>query len=108
MLSAMRRNLKTLSITLWVVIAAFIGTTFFVWGKGSITGGSDPNAVATVNGEEIPVARYQRLSRSYLDFYRQLYKERFTQDLAEKLGLSQQVMNDLIVEALVPHRAQPQ
>lgn len=106
MLNAMRRNLKTLSITLWVVIAAFIGTTFFVWGKGSITGGSDPNAVATVNGEEIPVARYQRLSRSYLDFYRQLYKERFTQDLAEKLGLSQQVMNDLVVEALVRQRAE--
>jgi peptidyl-prolyl cis-trans isomerase D len=106
MLSAMRRNLKSLSIALWVVIAAFIGTTFLVWGKGSITGSNDPNAVATVNGEEIPLARYQRLYRSYLDFYRQIYKERFTLELAEKLGVSQQVLNDLIQEALVRQQAE--
>ncbi|HLC41082.1 MAG TPA: peptidyl-prolyl cis-trans isomerase [Methylomirabilota bacterium] len=104
MLSAMRRNLKTLSIALWVVIAAFIGTTFLVWGKGSITG-NDPSAVATVNGEEVSLAAYQRRYRNYLDFYRQLYKERFTPELAEKLGVSQQVLNDLIQESLIRQRA---
>jgi peptidyl-prolyl cis-trans isomerase D len=101
----MRRNLKLLSIALWVVIAAFIGTTFLVWGKGSITGGNDPNAVATVNGEEVSLAAYQRRYRNYLDFYRQLYKERFTPELAEKLGVSQQVLNDLIQEGLIRQRA---
>lgn len=100
MITAMRRNLKALSITLWVVIAAFIGTTFLVWGKGSITG-SDSNAVAVVNGEEIPLERYQRRYQAYVDTYRQLYRERFTAALAERLGLSQQVLDDLIQEALV-------
>ncbi|MBI4591610.1 MAG: SurA N-terminal domain-containing protein [Candidatus Rokubacteria bacterium] len=104
MISALRRNLKALSITLWVVIAAFVGTSFFVWGKGSITG-SDPTAVATVNGEEIPLERYQRLYRSYMEFYRQLYKERFTSEVAERLGISQQVVNDLILETLILQRA---
>ena len=97
MIGAMRRNLKLLSIWLWVVIAAFIGTTFLVWGKGSITGGgSSPNAVATVNGEQISQERYQRLYRSQMEFYRQLYQDRFTPELAERLGLSQQVLNELI------------
>jgi peptidyl-prolyl cis-trans isomerase D len=104
MIGAMRRNLKALSITLWVVIAAFIGTTFLVWGKGSIRGG-DANTVATVNGEEIAFDRYQRLYRSYVEFYRQLYRERFTPELAERLGLSQQVLNDLILETLILQRA---
>lgn len=105
MIQALRRNLKVLSITLWVVIAAFIGTSFFVWGKGSIPGG-DSNAVATVNGEEIPLERYQRLYRSYLEFYRQVFKDRFTTETAERLGISQQVVDFLVEEVLVLQRAQ--
>ena len=105
MIQALRRNLKALSITLWVVIAAFIVTSFFVWGKGSITGG-DPNAVATVNGEEIPLDRYQRLYRSYVDFYRQLYRDRFTQEVVERLGISRQAVDFLVDEALILQRAQ--
>ena len=105
MIQALRRNLKALSITLWVVIAAFIGTSIFVWGKGSIPGG-DANAVATVNGEEIPIERYQRLYRSYLEFYRQVFKDRFTTETAERLGISQQVVDFLVDEVLVLQRAQ--
>lgn len=101
MIQTLRRNTK---ILLLIVIVAFVGTTFFVWGKGSITG-SDPNAVATVNGEEIPLDRYQRLYRAYLEFYRQLLKERFSPEMAERLGISQQVLNDLIQEALILQRA---
>lgn len=104
MITAMRRNLKLLGVLLWVVIAAFVGTTFLVWGKGSITGG-DPNAVATVNGREIPFDRYQRRYQAYLEFYRQLYRERFSSELAERLGLSEQVLDDLIREELVIQRA---
>lgn len=105
MIQALRRNLKVLSITLWVVIAAFIGTSFFVWGKGSITSG-DSNAVATVNGEEIPLERYKRLYDSYLQFYRQVFKDRFTAETVERLGISQQVVDFLVEEVLVLQRAQ--
>ncbi len=107
MIRAMRQNLKLLGVLLWVVIAAFVGTTFLVWGKGSITGG-DVSAVATVNGEAIPLDRYQRRYQAYVDFYRQLYKERFTPELAERLGLSKQVLNDMIQQALVDQWAAAQ
>jgi len=101
MIQALRRNTKILLI---IVIVAFVGTTFLVWGKGSITG-SAPGGVATVNGEEIALERYQRLYRSYVDFYRQLYKERFTPELAERLAISQRVVNDLVRETLILQRA---
>lgn len=101
MIQALRSNTKILLI---IVIVAFVGTSFFVWGKGSITG-SDPTAVATVNGEEIPLERYQRLYRSYVEFYRQLYKDRFSPEVAERLGLSRQVLNELVQETLVLQRA---
>ena len=86
MIRAMRENLKVLSVSLWVVIAAFILTTFLVWGKGSITGGGGTTAI-TVNGEEIPLAHYQRRYRAFLDFYQQSFKERFTEDLARQMRL---------------------
>ncbi|MBI4242129.1 MAG: SurA N-terminal domain-containing protein, partial [Candidatus Rokubacteria bacterium] len=102
MISAMRRHLKSLHILLGVVIVAFIGTTFLVWGTGSITGG-DANAVATVNGEEISFDRYQRIYRAQLEFYNQLPRERLSPDFAERL--SGQVLEDLIQEALIVQRA---
>ncbi len=39
MLESMRQNLKSLQFFLWLVIAAFIGTIFLVWGQGGSTGG---------------------------------------------------------------------
>lgn len=101
MIQTLRRNTKILLV---IVIVAFVGTTFLVWGKGSIIGG-DANWVATVNGEEIPLERYQRLYGSYRDFYRQLYKDRFSPELAERFGISRQVLSDLIRETLILQRA---
>lgn len=102
MITAMRQHLKSLHLLLGVVIVAFIGTTFLVWGKGSITGG-DSRAAATVNGEEIPFDRYQRIYRAQLEFFNQLPRERLSPDLAERL--SRQVLDDLIEEALIVQRA---
>lgn len=96
----MRENLKVLSVSLWIVIAAFIATTFLVWGKGSITGGNATAAV-TVNGEEISLAQYQQLYRAYLEYYQQLFKDRFNEDLARQLQLPGRVVNDLIQERLL-------
>ncbi|MBI4609610.1 MAG: SurA N-terminal domain-containing protein [Candidatus Rokubacteria bacterium] len=100
MISAMRRYLKSLHLLLGIVIVAFIGTTFLVWGKGSITG-SDVTAPATVNGEDISQERYQRRYQEFVEYYRQLFRDRFTDEQAQRMGLSQLVLNDLIDETLV-------
>jgi peptidyl-prolyl cis-trans isomerase D len=104
MITVMRRYRRVLQIGLLVVIAAFVLTSVYV---GSMSGGSRNrgDAVATVNGEAIPVERYQRRYQAYLDAYSRVYRDRFSPTLAEQLGLPQQAVNDLVQEAVVVQRA---
>jgi peptidyl-prolyl cis-trans isomerase D len=104
MISVMRRYSKALRVGLLAVIAAFVLTSVYV---GSMSGGARNrgDAVATVNGESIPIERYQRRYQAYLDAYSRVYRERFSPTLAEQLGLPQQAVNDLVQEAVVVQRA---
>ena len=104
MITVMRRYRRVLQIGLLVVIAAFVLTSIYV---GSMSGGARNrgDAVATVNGETIPVDRYQRRYQAYLDAYSRVYRDRFSPTLAEQLGLPQQAVNDLVQEAVVVQRA---
>src|SRR5262249_36684929 len=52
-----------------------------------------------------PIERYQRRYQAYMDAYSQMYRDRFTPELAERLGLPQQVVNDLVQEAVIVQRA---
>lgn len=105
MISVMRRYRKSLQIGLLLVIAAFVAS-LFIFGSRGIGGGPAPDAVATVNGESIPHARFQHRYQAYVDAYAQIYRDRFSSELAERLGLPQQVVNDLVQEALIVQRAQ--
>ena len=104
MITIMRRYSKVLRVGLLVVIAAFVLTSVYV---GSMSGGARNrgDAVATVNGESIPIERYQRRYQAYLDAYSRVYRDRFSPTLAEQLGLPQQAVNDLVQEAVVVQRA---
>jgi peptidyl-prolyl cis-trans isomerase D len=103
MITVMRRYRRILQIGLLVVIAAFVLTSVFV---GTMRGGSDrSDAVASVNGEAIPLERYQRRYQAYLDAYSRVYRDRFSPELAEQLGLPQQAVSDLVQEAVVVQRA---
>lgn len=103
MITVMRRYRRLLQIGLLVVIAAFVLTSIFVGTMSSDGGRAD--AVASVNGEAIPLERYQRRYQAYLDAYSRVYRDRFSPELAEQLGLPQQAVNDLVQEALVVQRA---
>ena len=103
MITVMRRYRRMLQIGLLLVIAAFVLTSVFV---GTMRDGPDrADAVASVNGEAIPLERYQRRYQAYLDAYSRVYRDRFSPELAEQLGLPQQAVNDLVQEALVVQRA---
>ena len=105
MITVMRRYRRVLQVGLLVVIAAFVITSVVV--SGSTFRGADVGAdnVAVVNGESIPNDRYQRRYQAYVDAYSQVYRDRFTPELAERMGLAQQVVNDLVQETLVVQRA---
>ena len=106
MITVMRRYRKSLQLGLLVVIAAFVASLFVFGATGSRFGGGEPlDSVATVNGETIPLERFQRRYQSYLEAYAQIYRDRFSTEMAERLGLPQQVLGDLVQEALIVQRA---
>ncbi len=103
MISIMREYARSLKIVLLAVIAIFILTSgvLFYFGTSALPGGSKPNVIASVNGEEIPIERFRRAQANYAAAYERLSRQRMTPELAERMGLSQQVLNELITEAVV-------
>src|SRR5438132_1599379 len=100
----MRRYRRGLQVGLLMVIAAFIAS-LFVFGQLGFVDCAGRDAVATVNGESIPLARYQQRYQAFMEAYARIYRDRFSPELAERLGLPQQVVNELIQEALIVQRA---
>lgn len=108
MLRTMRDNIKSLSITLWLVIASFIATIFFVWGmqSGGPGAGRNPAVAATVNGEPIPWVDFQRAYRNQVETLRRIYGDRWNDDLVRQMNLDQQVLNELITSRLLLQEAE--
>jgi peptidyl-prolyl cis-trans isomerase D len=105
MISAMRGYLKTLHILLWVVVGVFIATSVFVWGKSGLTGNDPQGSVAVVNGERVPVERFQRAYQYATNRLNQMYDGKLTPEMAEQMGLRHQVVDDLVLDVLVQQRA---
>jgi len=106
LISTMREYLGGLKLVLLFVILAFVGTSVVYFGADALSRkGVGDHSVATVNGEDIPVERFRRAYSSYVEFYRQIYKDRLTQEMMERLGITQQVVNDLVQDALIGQQA---
>jgi peptidyl-prolyl cis-trans isomerase D len=98
----MRDYARSLKFVLLIVIVVFILTSgvLFYFGTGPFEGGPS-NAVAVVNGEEIPLERFRRAQTNLIAAYERMSNQRLTPELAERLGLSQQVVNELVTETVV-------
>src|SRR5688572_29407486 len=106
MITVMRRYRKLLQIGLLLVIAAFVLSSIYVGSLAGNSGGAArADAVAIVNGEAIPSERYQRRYEVYLNFYSQMNRGNFNPQLAEQMGLPQQVLEDVIREEAAVQRA---
>ncbi len=85
-----------------VVVFAFIGTIFVVWGVKSTPGDlARRGVVATVAGTEISTDEYQRALRQQIEMTRQLFGDKFDEKLLESLNLKQQVLDQMIRRILV-------
>lgn len=102
MITLMRNYAKTLHIFLWLVIAAFIGTSFYIGTRGRDDALGD--SIAVVNGERIPPERFRRRVQAYMQAYSQVYRRTPTE--AEREGIGQRVRDGLVQEALVVQRAE--
>jgi len=106
MLKAMRRNVKKLTPTLWIVIAAFIIAIFAVWGGGGRIGetrGEKPLAV--VGQKKISSDEYLLALRRQLEAMQSEFKG-LNRELIEQLGIPQRVLQELIQQALLSEVAE--
>jgi len=101
MLKAMRRNVKKLSPSLWLVIAAFIIAIFAVWGGGGRLGVMESEKPLVIIGQKKIYAQdYILALRRQIEALQSEFKG-LDRNLIEQLGLTQRVLQELIQQNLL-------
>lgn len=107
MMSWMRRSSRYFLV---IVVLTFVASLAYF---GATQDRTQPGAVATVtvrendqsSAIEISPAAYTRAYRAMLEQYRQLLRERFSEELVRSLRLQDQVIERLVTERLMERRA---
>jgi peptidyl-prolyl cis-trans isomerase D len=98
----MREYFRSLKFILVILVVAFVGTSVVYFGTSMSGGGANrPNVVATVDGEDIPAERFRRAQAAMIGQYERMTRQRMTPEMVERLGVSRQVLNELVNEAVV-------
>lgn len=85
-----------------VVVLAFIGTIFVVWGVQSMPGERGRRGVvAVVGGTEIMAGDYHQAVERQAAMYKQLFGDKWDDKMLESLNLKQQVLEGMIRRILV-------
>ncbi|HEX2833269.1 MAG TPA: peptidyl-prolyl cis-trans isomerase [Thermoanaerobaculia bacterium] len=109
MLKVMRDSFHHLKWILIAVVAAFVFGFVFIdmgLGGGGIGGSTGDQAFAArVNGETISYNDFYRSMKRLEDMYKQAYGQQFTPEMAAQMGLSKQVLDNLIEQRLLTQEA---
>jgi len=95
MLDKMRKNLKSLSIFLWLVIFSFVFFVFVGWGSGKLTPDKSTNTVAWVGNNRILTSDFRKM---ILD-REEMLKERYGQQ-ASKIMNNPQFISSLLYQVI--------
>jgi peptidyl-prolyl cis-trans isomerase D len=108
MLQLIRTKQKSfiVRIIFWMIIAAFVGTVFLVWGRGSDSGSTGTSAALQVNETKISYDEYQSAYSNLYNLYQGIYRESFTPQMEKQLNLPQQAIDQLISQALMMQEAE--
>jgi hypothetical protein len=96
MLKMMRTNAKYFYILFVVVILSFI-----FWGIGPKDGAENGDILAEVGPYKITAQEYWRAYDNTFKFYRELYKDKFDEDMQKKLNLKENVLNAMVDNRLL-------
>jgi peptidyl-prolyl cis-trans isomerase D len=109
MLSTIREHADSWMIKaiLWLIILAFVGTIFYSWGMGGASD-SGGGAIAIVEGEKIYQQEYENTFNNLVNFYRQQFRNQFSDDMIKKLDLKTQALEALIQKRLLLIAAEKQ
>ncbi|MBI4382898.1 MAG: SurA N-terminal domain-containing protein [Nitrospinae bacterium] len=85
---------------LWTIVFAFIGTIFYSWGMGGsakLSGG----VIATVEGVKINYNEYDATFKNLLEFYREQFKNQFSEEMVRRLDLKTVALDAIIQKKLL-------
>ncbi|HRD02931.1 MAG TPA: SurA N-terminal domain-containing protein [Candidatus Saccharicenans sp.] len=101
MLKTMRKNLKSLSPILWIVIATFIIAIFAVWGGAGRLGESrQANSIIQVGSHELTTQEFAQILQQRITIMKNQYPE-LKADLIRQLNLHQQILQQLVQQYLL-------
>jgi peptidyl-prolyl cis-trans isomerase D len=102
MLNILRKNAQSFVVQAIVVIIAIV---FIFWGVGTNLN-DNPNALAVVNGKEIPYRDFQQNYERAIENYKQQFGGQIPQGFLESIGLKEQVLDQLIQAELLRQGAE--
>ncbi len=105
MLKTMRKNVKSLAPTLWIVIATFIIAIFAVWGgAGRLGEKARSETVATIGKDKISMDAYYNVLRQRLESLQKEFKQ-LNRSFIQQLNIPQQVLEQLVQQYLLRQKA---
>jgi len=96
MLQAMRKHAKYFYVLFFIVIL-----TFIFWGVGTVDKTEKSEIVAEVGKYKITTDDYWKTYDNISRFYKEVYKDKFDEEMEKKLNLKENVLNMLINERLL-------
>jgi len=102
MLNILRKNAQSIVVQAIVVIIAVV---FIFWGVGTNLK-DNPNALAVVNGKEIPYRDFQQSYERAVESYKQQFGGQMPQGFLQSIGLKEQVLDQLIQSELLRQGAE--
>ena len=96
MLKTMRKNVKSLSWVLWLVILTFVGFIFVQWGSGRFESEGLANDVAAVGSYKISGEEFQKNLTQSLEMYSKQFKNNLNRQTINQLGIAEQVLQGMI------------
>lgn len=101
MLKTMRKNVKALKPTLWIIIATFVIAIFTIWGgAGRLGEGDGTGALVTIGREKISADAYLQTLRQRLEAMKKQYNQ-LDRNLIQQLNVPQQVLQQLVEQRLL-------
>jgi peptidyl-prolyl cis-trans isomerase D len=101
MLKTMRKNVKSLKWILWIIVATFVVSIFFIWGgAGRLGEGRGSNTLAYVGREKISGDEYSQNLRQRLEAMKKQFSG-LNQNLIQQLNIPQQTLEQLVQQRLL-------
>ncbi len=97
MISWMQKNNKFLIITIWIATISFI----FSGATAGFSFGIKNNSIGKVGEIELKRDRFAMEYNNLFDRYNQMMQGKFDKDQAKKMGLEQQVLNNMATQAKI-------